>query len=92
MDIENLTIKTAHKHLKNKDFSAVELAEAFFQNADKKNKEVNAYIEIFGDYKEQAGLADKVIAEGGKILPLTGIPLAIKDNILIEGKSATAGS
>ena len=92
MDIENLTIKTAHKHLKNKDFSAVELAEAFFQNADKKNKEVNAYIEIFGDYKEQAGLADKVIAKGGKILPLTGIPLAIKDNILIEGKSATAGS
>ena len=91
MDIENLTIKTAHEHLKNKDFSATELAEAFFQNADKKNKEINAYIEIFDDYKKQALLADKVIADGD-ISSLTGIPLAIKDNILIDGKKATAGS
>ena len=91
MDIQNLTIKTAHQHLKNKDFSAVELTEAFFQNAEKKNKEINAYVEIFGDYKKQAELADKVIADG-KISPLTGIPLAIKDNMLIEGKVATAGS
>ena len=92
MDIQNLTIKSAHEHLKNKDFSAVELVEEFFQNADKKNKEINAYIEIFDDYKEQAKLSDKALASGKNVTVLTGIPLAIKDIILIDGKKATASS
>ena len=92
MDIEKLTIKTAHEHLKNKDFSSVDLTESFLQNAVEKNKDINAYVEIFDDCKKQAELADKVISEGKEISPLTGIPLAIKDNILIEGKSATSCS
>lgn len=92
IDIQNLTIVKAHKHLKNHDFSAVELTEAFFQKALEENKEINAYIEFFDDYKEQAKLADKMFASGDKVTPLTGIPIAIKDNILIDGKKATASS
>lgn len=92
IDIQNLTIAKAHKHLKNHDFSAVELTEVFFQKALEKNEKINAYVEFFDDYKEQAKLADKMFVSGDKVTPLTGIPLAIKDNILIEGRKTTASS
>jgi aspartyl-tRNA(Asn)/glutamyl-tRNA(Gln) amidotransferase subunit A len=40
---------------------------------------------------EQAENIDKKIAEG-KIGPLTGVPLALKDNILIDGRKVTSAS
>ena len=52
-----------------------------------------AYLEIFSDLEEQATAAQKVIdTEAEKSPFLTGIPLAIKDNILIEGRIASAAS
>ncbi|OHB15587.1 MAG: glutaminyl-tRNA synthase (glutamine-hydrolyzing) subunit A [Candidatus Zambryskibacteria bacterium RIFOXYD1_FULL_40_13] len=91
MDIRNLTIKKARKHLDDKDFSARQLAEAYLEEISKVNTDLNAYLEVYKDVLEQADVADKKIAKG-EISPLTGIPLAIKDNILISGKHASAGS
>ncbi|MCK5027280.1 MAG: Asp-tRNA(Asn)/Glu-tRNA(Gln) amidotransferase subunit GatA [Candidatus Pacebacteria bacterium] len=91
INIKELTIAKAHECLKKGDITAVELAGAYLKEAEAKNKDVNAFIEIFDDVKRQAEKADKMFAEG-KAGPLTGIPLAIKDCILIHGKKATAGS
>lgn len=91
IDTKNLTIEKAHKHLIDGDFTAVELAEAFLKNIAGKNKEINAYLEIFADVKKQAEEADKKI-KSGKATILTGIPLAIKDNILIKGRIASSAS
>ena len=91
IDIRNLTIKKARKHLDDKDFSARQLAEAYLEEISKVNTDLNAYLEVYKDVLEQADVADKKIAKG-EISPLTGIPLAIKDNILISGKHASAGS
>ena len=91
IDLKNLTIKSAHEHFLKKDFSARELAEEYLKNIAEKNPEINAYLEVFDDVLEQADLADKKIVTGNFGL-LTGIPLAIKDNILIEGKKATSAS
>lgn len=91
IDTKNLTIKTAHDHIKNGDFSAVELAEAYLKNIEEKNKEIFAYIEVFDDVREQAKRADEMF-KNGTAGPLTGIPLAIKDNMLIEGKESAAAS
>jgi len=91
IDINELTIKTAYEGLKKKDFSAKDLTEVYLHNAKEENKKINAYLEIFDDVKEQAKEADKKIKEGKQNI-LTGIPIAIKDNILIKGRNVSAAS
>lgn len=91
IDLENLTIKKAHDHLVKKDFSAVELAESYLAEIKKKNPEIHAYLEVFADVKKQAEAADKILAAREAHM-LTGIPLAIKDNMLIKGRIASSAS
>ncbi|MFA6177859.1 MAG: Asp-tRNA(Asn)/Glu-tRNA(Gln) amidotransferase subunit GatA [Candidatus Paceibacterota bacterium] len=91
IDLENLTIEKARKALDAKEFSAVDLASAYLAEIEKKNKELNAYLEVFDDVLEQAKKADEMIAKG-ETYPLLGIPLAIKDVILIKGRKVSAAS
>ncbi len=91
IDLENLTIEKARKFLDAKEFSAVDLANAYLAEIEKKNKELNAYLEVFDDVLDQARVADEIIAKG-ESYPLLGIPLAIKDNILIKGQIASSAS
>ncbi|OGI73830.1 glutaminyl-tRNA synthase (glutamine-hydrolyzing) subunit A [Candidatus Nomurabacteria bacterium RIFCSPLOWO2_02_40_28] len=91
MDLATLTIVKARKALDAKEFSAVDLAQAYLAEIEKKNKELNAYLEVFGDVLEQAKIADEIIGRG-ESYALTGIPFAVKDLILINGKKASAGS
>lgn len=97
IDLAKLTIAKAHDSLIKGEFTALELTEAYLSEIDKKNKELNAYLEIFDDAREQAKRADKIlqdliISKSQHISPLLGIPLALKDNILMRGKRATASS
>ena len=91
IDLKGLTIKKAHEHLKKGDFSSVDLTKAYLEEIKKKNKDINAYLEVFDDALEAAKKADKSFKEG-KAGMLTGIPCGIKDNILIKGKIASAAS
>ena len=91
IDLKNLTIKKARIALDNKEFSAVDLASAYLAEIAKKNKELNAYLEVFSDVLEQAKMADEKISKG-ESYPLLGIPLAIKDVILIKGRKVSAAS
>ncbi len=91
IDLETLTIKEARKKLDEKEFSAVDLAQTYLDEIKKKNPELNAYLEVFDDVIEQAKKADEMIKKG-ESYPLLGIPLAIKDVILIEGRKVSAAS
>jgi aspartyl-tRNA(Asn)/glutamyl-tRNA(Gln) amidotransferase subunit A len=91
IDLQNLSIAKARKHLAKGDFSARELTEAYLSEIEKKNPEIHAYLNVFEDALLQADESDKRIREG-KARSLEGIPVAVKDNILIKGKRATAGS
>jgi aspartyl-tRNA(Asn)/glutamyl-tRNA(Gln) amidotransferase subunit A len=91
INLETLTIKEARKKLDAKEFSAVDLAQAYLNEIEKKNKELNAYLEVYDDVMEQAKKADEMIKKG-ESYPLLGIPLAIKDVILIEGRKVSAAS
>ena len=93
MEIYNLSIKEIHKGLIQKEFSAREVIEGFLERIYRLNPEVNAYLEIFEkEAIEKAKEVDEVILAGKKLPLLAGIPCAIKDNILVEGKRCTAGS
>ena len=91
IDLTTLTIVSARKKLDAKQFSAVDLAQAYLNEIKKKNSELNAYLEVYDDVLEQAKIADEMIAKG-ESHPLLGIPLAIKDVILIKGRKVSAAS
>ncbi|KND52126.1 MAG: aspartyl/glutamyl-tRNA(Asn/Gln) amidotransferase subunit A [Parcubacteria bacterium C7867-003] len=91
IDIHKLTIKDAREALSSKKFTAKELAQAYLDNISKVNKDINAYLEVYDDVLKQADAADEKISKG-ETSPLLGIPMGIKDNILIKGKRATSGS
>lgn len=92
IDLKNLTISSAHKALVSKQFSCVELVKAYLEQIKKVDRDINAYLEVFDDCLEQAKEADKRFEAGEIDNILLGIPFAIKDNILIEGRKVSAAS
>ena len=90
-DIAQLSITEASAKLAKKEISAVDLVRACAVNIEKRNKSLNAYLEVFADIENQAKEADVRRAKGENH-PLLGIPLAMKDNILIEGRRASSAS
>ncbi len=93
MDLNELTIKEFHKGLEGKKFSAREVTAAFLKAIKEKDGELNAYLSVFESQAlEAAAAVDKKIASGGVVPALAGVPLAVKDNMLIEGTKTTAAS
>ena len=88
--LKNLTIAQARHDLDEKKYSAVELAEVYLSRIEK-NKDLNMYLEVYDDVKKQAQKADDIIAHGQQ-KSLCGIPLSIKDNILVHGRHVSAAS
>ena len=91
IQLKDMTIKKAHQHLMDSDFTIPDLVEACLKNIQEKNKDVNAYLEVFGDAIDRAKELQLKIKDHDNDL-LYGIPLAVKDNILIEGKKVSAAS
>lgn len=91
IDPTTLTIKEAHDALRNKTYSAVALTEAVLVRAQKENPTINAYAEFFDDAIDEAKHADELLASG-KESELTGIPIGLKDNMLVKGKISASGS
>jgi aspartyl-tRNA(Asn)/glutamyl-tRNA(Gln) amidotransferase subunit A len=89
--LNELTIAEAQKKLAAGEITSVELTEACLVEIERRNPSLNAYLEVFTDAREQAAAADER-RKKGEGHSLLGIPLAIKDNILIEGRKASAAS
>ncbi|KKP85078.1 MAG: Glutamyl-tRNA(Gln) amidotransferase subunit A [Parcubacteria group bacterium GW2011_GWD2_35_7] len=91
IDLKNLTVEKTHRSFKNKEFTCKELVQEYLKVIREKNAQLNAYLEIYDDILNQADEAQKKF-ETGTATMLTGIPFAIKDNILFAGHKASAGS
>ncbi len=86
-----MKINATLNELKTGVYSCQELIKKSIK-AIKKDK-LNDFISIFEDDAiAKAKIVDKKIANGEPLSRLEGLPIAIKDNILIKGKKATAGS
>ena len=93
MYLHDLTIKKFHQGLLNKDFSAFEITEAFLKFIKEKDKKIGAYLKVMPESAlRQAKDVDLKIAAGESPPLVAGVPLAVKDNILISGESVTAAS
>jgi aspartyl-tRNA(Asn)/glutamyl-tRNA(Gln) amidotransferase subunit A len=93
MQLNQLTIKEAHEGLVKKEFSSVDLAEACLEQVKKVEKKIKAFITLTEDLAlDEARKIDKKISQGEEIGIIEGIPVAIKDNMAINGVRTTAGS
>ncbi|MDR0850026.1 MAG: Asp-tRNA(Asn)/Glu-tRNA(Gln) amidotransferase subunit GatA [Christensenellaceae bacterium] len=88
--MENLTITQARKLLKEGKITSEALTK-YYVDRIKKYKDKNAVLEVFDDALTQAKECDKQIKKG-KDLPLLGVPILIKDNLLYEGKTTSCAS
>ena len=89
--LNELSIIEAAEGLRAKEFTVRELFDACANEAAARNPELNAYLELFPADEEAIASAQTRIDSGDTSL-LCGIPLAMKDNILIEGRIASAAS
>lgn len=91
-NLTDLTLAQARDGLKNKQFSAMELTNAFITNVEKHNPKLNAFITQTPDIaRAQAKASDEKLAQG-KGRALEGIPLGIKDLYCTKGVLTTAAS
>ncbi len=85
-------IKELSEGLRKKEFSSVELTKLYLEEIKKKDDKIEAFLTVTAEKAlEMADKADKMIAEG-KGSRLTGIPMAVKDNICTKGIKTTCAS
>jgi aspartyl-tRNA(Asn)/glutamyl-tRNA(Gln) amidotransferase subunit A len=88
-----LTIHEAHRLLKERQLSAMELTKACLERIQQVEPKVNALVTFTEELAlEQARKADELLSAGGNVNPLTGIPVVIKDNMCITGVRTTCSS
>lgn len=75
-----------------KELSVQEVVDAAYARA-KEKESYGAFLELYKDVTDQIIYAQKCIDEKGEGAPmLCGIPVAVKDNMLVKGEVATAAS
>lgn len=81
------------KMLRAGETSSVELTGLFLDRAEKLNPKTNSYLQITRESAlQQAKNADRLIADGNAPSALTGVPIAVKDNLTTTDAITTAGS
>jgi aspartyl-tRNA(Asn)/glutamyl-tRNA(Gln) amidotransferase subunit A len=79
--------------LAEKKTSSREITASVLRRMDEKEPLLNAYITPTPEQAlKQADEADRRLAKGGRIPPLNGIPLAVKDVLCTKGIKTTCGS
>ena len=93
MSLNQLTIIQSSNGLANKEFSALELTQACLARIRSTDDRLKAFVTVFEeDALEAATATDRRIHGGTRLSALDGIPLAVKDVILIAGARATGSS
>ena len=73
--------------------SAVQLAEEYYARIAAHNPLLNVYLSLTREQAlEQAERVDAAVAKGDVLGPLAGIPVGIKDVLVMQGAPSTAGS
>lgn len=89
----NLSAHELNKRFLDGTSSAVEIVQAFLDRIDAHDKKVGAFLTVFHERAlNHAKALDKKRAAGEKLGKLAGVPVAIKDNIHVNGEITTCAS
>lgn len=93
MDIMKLTAVELGEKIKEKEISVVEATTAFLDRIEKLEGDINAFVTVDREGAlKQAEVIQKKIDAGELTGPLAGVPVAIKDNMCIDGMLTTCSS
>ena len=92
MELKKQTLSSLREMLDTKQISAVELCKEYSESIKAKNPDVLGYITVTDDEALKNAEKAQEIIDKGEAKALTGIPLAIKDNICTDGIRTTCAS
>ncbi len=86
-------IAEIHTAVRNANPSATELAELCFKEIEAQNPAINAFLAVSRERAlRTAADIDQLAAQGGPLPALAGVPIGVKDVLVMKGSPATAGS
>ncbi len=93
MNTDLLTIDSARIAILERQTSAVSLAENFYKKITSTDDRIGAFLTLTKDRAlERAAAIDRLADRGDPLPPLAGVPIAIKDVMVMRGVRSTAGS
>jgi aspartyl-tRNA(Asn)/glutamyl-tRNA(Gln) amidotransferase subunit A len=93
MNLKSITADKLVSLYKNRDLSVTEVIKSTFEEIERTDKNVRAFITVCRDRAlDEARRMDATIAAGEPLDVLTGVPVAIKDNMDIRDIPATCAS
>src|SRR4051794_6962160 len=93
MKVANLTIEGVRRGLREREFTATEVAQAALRFAEAENPKTNALLTLSHERALQAAKrVDDQITAGVELGALAGVPIAVKDVIVTKGLRTTCGS
>ena len=93
MNLAKATVQDLKHAMEAGETTSVNIVKGYLVRCEELNGALNAFIEIYKDEAmAQARIWDKKRADGEGLPVLAGIPIALKDNILVKGHIASAGS
>ncbi len=91
--LQDLTITSASRAIREQQITATALAEQFYARIEAADKEINAYLALCKERAfDQARKIDSAVQKGAELPRLAGVPVAIKDVMVTKGVRSTAGS
>jgi aspartyl-tRNA(Asn)/glutamyl-tRNA(Gln) amidotransferase subunit A len=88
-----LSVEEIAAKVRSREVSASEVLESCLARTARVEPLISAYLELFADEaRERAASLDRRLAAGEDPGPLAGVPLALKDNLSLEGHALTCGS
>ena len=87
------TVQQLHDELKNGTLTVEALVESCKATIEQKEKDIHALLGMYSDTFVDSQIAKaKKMFKDGTATTLTGIPIVLKDNILVQGEIATGAS
>jgi aspartyl-tRNA(Asn)/glutamyl-tRNA(Gln) amidotransferase subunit A len=93
MNLKNIAAEKLVTLYKNRDLSVTEVIKSVYEEIERVDRDVRAFLSICPERAfDEARRLDGRIAAGEPVETLAGVPVAIKDNILVRDLPATCAS